>query len=206
MHVPTRSSKITSVKVNGTEVTDYTVDNFVNVKTPVGNSAVVEVTYANDEIAKVETKAVGGKNSDYTVKSNGKITAISDPQSLITNTDGINTDTITVKLGEKSGHHTFFVTVEKNDMTAVLPVDLEIKDAVELTDMEIVTGANAGIKVKLTNNTEKQLTLNAVLSTVSGKVTEENITIAAKGASNEILVPIENETDLTPAIIRLQQF
>ena len=32
MHVPTRSSKITSVKVNGTEVTDYTVDNFVNVK------------------------------------------------------------------------------------------------------------------------------------------------------------------------------
>lgn len=104
MHVPTRSSKITSVKVNGTEVTDYTVDNFVNVKTPVGNSAVVEVTYANDEIAKVETKAVGGKNSDYTVKSNGKITAISDPQSLITNTDGINTDTITVKLGEKSGH------------------------------------------------------------------------------------------------------
>ncbi len=33
-------------------------------------------------------------------------------------------------------------------MTAVLPVDLEIKDAVELTDMEIVTGANAGIKVK----------------------------------------------------------
>lgn len=67
-------------------------------------------------------------------------------------------------------------------MTAVLPVDLEIKDAVELTDMEIVTGANAGIKVKLTNNTEKQLTLNAVLSTVSGKVTEENITIAAKGS------------------------
>lgn len=100
MHVPTRSSKITSVKVNGTEVTDYTVDNFVNVKTPVGNSAVVEVTYANDEIAKVETEAVGGKNSDYTVKSNGKITAISDPQSLITNTDGIGTDTITVKLGE----------------------------------------------------------------------------------------------------------
>lgn len=80
MHVPTRSSKITSVKVNGTEVTDYTVDNFVNVKTPVGNSAVVEVTYANDEIAKVETEAVGGKNSDYTVKSNGKITAISDPR------------------------------------------------------------------------------------------------------------------------------
>ncbi len=46
------AQKITSVKVNGTEVTDYTVDNFVNVKTPVGNSAVVEVTYANDEIAK----------------------------------------------------------------------------------------------------------------------------------------------------------
>ena len=73
MHVPTRSSKITSVKVNGTEVTDYTVDNFVNVKTPVGNSAVVEVTYANDEIAKVETKAVGGKTPitllNQTVKS-----------------------------------------------------------------------------------------------------------------------------------------
>ncbi len=31
MHVPTKL-KITSVKVNGTEVTDCTVDNFVNVK------------------------------------------------------------------------------------------------------------------------------------------------------------------------------
>ncbi|MCI8521447.1 MAG: hypothetical protein HFE50_08140, partial [Clostridia bacterium] len=198
MHIPTRSSKITSVKVNGAEITDYTVNNFVNVITPVASGAVIEVTYANDELAKIETEAVGGKNADYTVKSNGKITAISDPQSLIVNTDGIGTDTITVNLGEKSGHHTFFVTVEKNDMTAVLPVDLEIKDAVELTDMEIVAGANAGIKVKLTNNTEKQLTLNATLSTVSGKVTEENITIAAKSASNEIFVPIESETDLTP--------
>ena len=56
----------------------------------------------------------------------------------------------------------------------------EIKDAVELTDMEIVTGANAGIKVKLTNNTEKQLTLNAVLSTVSGKVTEEKYNNSCK--------------------------
>lgn len=198
MHIPTRSSKITSVKVNGTEVTDYTVDNFVNVTTPAAKSAVVEITYANDETAKIEAEGIGGKNADYTVKSNGKITAVSDPQSLITNTDGIGTDTITVKLCEKSGHHTFFVTVEKNDMTAVLPVDLEIKDTVELTDMGIVTGANPGINVKLTNNTEKPITINAVLSTVSGKITVENITIAAKGASNEILVPLESETNLTP--------
>lgn len=198
MHIPARSSKITSVKVNGAEVADYTVDNFVNVTTPAATSAVVEVAYTGDETAKIEAESIGGKHADYTVKSNGKITAVSDPQSLITNTDGIGTDTITVKFGEKSGHHTFFVTVEKNDMTAVLPVDLEIKDTVELTDMEIVTGTNPGIKVKLTNNTEKPITINAVLSTVSGKITEENITIAAKGASNEILVPIENETALTP--------
>ena len=193
MHIPARSSKIESVTVNGAAA-EFTVDNFVNVTTPAGYSAQIKVTYANDEIAKIESSEIGGAGAEHTVRSNGTITAVSDPQGITTAVSGTGGNTITVTLGEKTGNHTFFVTVEKNDMKAVLPVDLEIKGGIEITDAQIT---NEGISVKLTNNTEDQVSVNAELSTVSGSVTRD-VTIAAKGKSEAMLVPVENASDLTP--------
>ena len=193
MHIPARSSKIESVAVNGAAA-EYTVDGFVNVTTPAGESAVIEVKYADDEIAAVNAAEIGGTDAEYTVKSNGTITAVSDPQGITTAVSGTGSDTISVTLGEKTGDHTFFVTVEKNDMKAVLPVDLKIKGGIEITDTEIT---NEGISVKLTNNTEKQVSVRAELSTVSGSITRD-VTIEAKGKSDAILVPVKNAEDLTP--------
>ncbi|MBQ2664449.1 MAG: DUF4450 domain-containing protein [Clostridia bacterium] len=200
MHIPARSSEVTSVKVNGTAVSDYTVDNFVNVTTPAGEQATVEVEYANEAVAAVEAAEVGGTGAEYSVSSNGTITAVSDPQGVLAEIpDTLGSANVTVQLANKTGNHTFFVTVEKNDMTAVLPVDLEIKGDIEIKGTEFVTtGANPGIKVKLVNNTEKSVTVNAKLSTATGSVTAENLTIAAKGESAEILVPAESASDLTP--------
>ncbi len=196
MHIPARSSKIESVTVNGNAV-EFTVDSFVNFATPISDNAEVAVRYADSEIAKTEAEEIGGTNSEYTVKSNGTITNISDPQGVLAEIPQLDSAEISVKLGEKTGHHTFFVTVKKDDMTAILPIDLEIRSGIEITDAKLVTGANAGISVKLTNNTEKQVTLNAVLSTVSGEVTKD-VTVKAKSSSEAMLVPLENVTDVTP--------
>ena len=182
MHIPARSSKIESVKVNGIDVSDYTVDTFVNVTTPMGKEAVIEIKYADDEIAKVESDDVAGTNSSYTVSSNGKIVEVSDPQGVISDIPELNSKDVTFKLGTKQGNHTFFVTVEKNDMRAVLPVDVLINGGIELTDAQIVTGENAGISVRLTNNDEKAVTVSAKLSTVSGDITKD-ITVPAKSSS-----------------------
>lgn len=198
MHIPARSSKITSVKVNNVETDSYTVDNFVNITTAAAKNAKIEVTYANDAIAAVEAAAIGGAGAEYKVSSNGKITAVSDPQGILADLPSVNTKDISVELANKKDNHTFFVTVEKDDMTAVLPVDLEIRDAVEITDMSIVSGTNAGIRLKLANNTAERITVDALLSTVSGSVEKKNITINTDGTSEEILVPVQNQTDLTP--------
>lgn len=198
MHIPTRSSEIKSVKVNGNEVTDYTVDSYVNVSTPLGNKAIIEVTYGNDEIAEITSEEIGGTNSEYKISSNGTIISISDPQDVVLELPELNSSDINVKLADKKGNHTIFVTVKKGDMTVVLPVDFEIKDAVEITDAEIVTGANTGIKLKLTNNTEKAITTDVTLSTVTDSIKKENLTISAKGKSDEIFVPVADKTDLTP--------
>ena len=195
MHIPSRSSKIISVKVNGVD-TKYVLNRFVNFVTPVSSSSVVEVTYASDELIKMKAPETGGADTEYTVKANGIIVDLSDPQGVTESVAGLGTDSITVTLGRKTGNHTFFVTVEKNDMSAVMPVEFVIRDAVEITDMEITAGAKNGINVKLANNTEKELHMKAVLSTVSGSTAAE-VVLPAKSSSDIIHVPVKKAADLT---------
>ena len=64
MHIPSRSSRVISV-------TDYTLTGFVNFITPVSNNSIIRVTYAADEIIKVESSKIGASNAEYTVKANG---------------------------------------------------------------------------------------------------------------------------------------
>lgn len=196
MHIPSRSSKVISVKVNGID-TNYTLTRFVNFTAPAGNHAKIEIVYATDELIKIESSPVGGVDTGHTVKTNGIITDISDPQGVTKKVTGIGTDHVVVTLGEKTGNHTFFVTVKKNDMLAVLPVNLVISDAVEITEASIVVETSPGICVKLTNNTEKEIQMKALLSTVSDSTVAE-ITIPAKSSSDTIYVPVKRETDLTP--------
>lgn len=69
-HIPSRSSRVISVTVNVVD-TDYTLTGFVNFITPVSNNSIIRVTYAADEIIKVESSKIGASNAEYTVKANG---------------------------------------------------------------------------------------------------------------------------------------
>ena len=89
-----------------------------------------------------------------------------------------------------------------DEMPAMMPVDFVICDAVELTDMLIVQDAEAGINVKLTNNTEKNIHVKAILSTVSNGTTVD-VTIPAKSSSDTIYVPVKKAVDLTPGNNRI---
>lgn len=89
-----------------------------------------------------------------------------------------------------------------DEMSAMMPVDFVIRDAVELTDMLIVPDAEAGKNVKLTNNNEKNIHVKAVLSTVSNG-TIVDVTIPAKSSSDTIYVPVKKAVDLTPGNNRI---
>lgn len=126
LHVPVRSSEITAVRVNGSIVSDYTIDDCVNVSTPKGKNAVVEIEYGKEEKADIISAAEGNINSDYTITSNGTIKEISDPQGVLTNIPELNNSSAAVTLGEKTGWHSIYVTVEKGMQTVKIPVDVNI--------------------------------------------------------------------------------
>lgn len=201
MHIPSRSSGIISLTVNGEE-TDYTLSRFVNFITPVNTHSVIEITYTDDEPIHIEASKTGGTDAEYTVTANGIITALSDPQGIIGSVTGVGTEHITATLNNKTGNHTFFIAVRKNAMSAVMPVDFEILDAVEMTEPEIIVGSKAGINIKLTNHTEKEIHINASLSTISGSTTAD-VAIPPKSSSGSIYVPVKEPADLTPGSNRV---
>lgn len=126
LHIPVRSSKIEEVKVNGAAITDYTVDGYVNATTPIGTSATVTVKYGNNEKATVTAAEQADINSSYTITSDGTIKSISDPQGVLNEIPALDTESATVTLGEKTGWHSIYVTVEKDNQTVKLPIDINI--------------------------------------------------------------------------------
>ena len=126
MHIPVRSSKIEKVIVNGTEINDYTVDGYVNLSTPIGTSALVTIKYGSADKAEVNSAEEANVNSICTITSNGTIKSISDPQGILAEIPSLNTDSVSVTLGEKTGWHSIYVTVEKDMQTVKLPIDINI--------------------------------------------------------------------------------
>lgn len=182
--IPTRSSTVKSVKVNGQKV-QYELTDYVSFTTEALSNATVEIKYTDEETAKVIYNNTAAAKSEFTVGSNGVITEIYDPQGVINASAGLNSDTLKVTLAEKTEHHTFFVTVKKNDMTVQQAVDIEIKNPVEIEEVRVVSDSELAFKFK--NYTEGTLNINAEISTTAG-VLEKTAKIEPHSSNEEIIV------------------
>lgn len=201
LKVPARSSQIKCVKVNGRSA-EFTLDRFVHVLTPPMTAATVEIVYGDGVPAELAYEKTGAAGEGFTIKSNGMITEISDPQGVVAGLSRLPAEEVTVNLGKTAGHHTFFVTVKKDQMTVTLPADLEIMESVVITNGELATGSSPGMNVRLGNNTERELKLTALFSTISGSC-EKRLIIPAKSQSEVIFVPVDRESHLTPGNNRI---
>lgn len=170
MNIPARTSDVESVKVNGQNI-EFTLDSSVHFTVPKTNSAVVEIKYGNGEKAEISSKETGAAGYEYSITSNGVITEISDPQSVIKSNSELNNEKLTVLLNDKLGNHTFFVTVKKDDSIVKLPVDLEIREPIEITDM--ASEGNKSICFNLRNNTENKMKINAEFNSLNDSIEKE---------------------------------
>lgn len=84
------------------------------------------VKYGNNEKATVTAAEQADINSSYTITSDGTIKSISDPQGVLNEIPALDTESATVTLGEKTGWHSIYVTVEKDNQTVKLPIDINI--------------------------------------------------------------------------------
>lgn len=196
MKVPARSSKVLSVKVNG-QALEFKVNKFVCFHTDTLQQAFIEIEYGSEEIAMISANNVGAAGLEYTVKSNGVIKKIKDPQEIIVKREEYEIAEIKVVLAEKLGHHTFFVEVEKDDMTVILPINLEIKSPVEIIETSIVSGTNPGVNLKLKNNMQKAISFSANISVKSSSVKVAYM-LTSHSRSRNIFIPVKEPFDLTP--------
>jgi hypothetical protein len=178
MSVPVRGSKISDVKVNGTSV-PYSVTSNVEFVTDKCSSAVIEIIYQNAETAHVSGSQTGAVGSEYQVSSNGIIKEIIDPQGIIVSNSGLNSSDVTVTFGGKKGNHTFFVSVQKDDIKTILPVDVELRDVVEIKSISL-NGNTFTFSLK--NNSPKAVAVmgNAKIGNTSVEV-EDTLPTSAEG-------------------------
>ncbi|MDL2302034.1 hypothetical protein LJC58_06745, partial [Lachnospiraceae bacterium OttesenSCG-928-D06] len=196
MKIPVRSSKILGVKVNG-EAVDFTVSKYVSFYTDKVDQADVEIEYGKGEVAFISNSKTGAAGSQYIVKTNGVIKNIIDPQEVIVNETIHSGAEVQLVLGEKTGYHTFFAEVEKDDMVAILPVDIEIRNPLEIIDTSIVQGMKPGVNLKIRNNTERVLRIVADISVGNYCVEVEEV-LESLGTSSTIFVKTEGLLGLTP--------
>ncbi len=206
LKIPARSSKVEWVKVNGKEAI-FELNQFVCLTTEALTDAKVEIKYGESEIAAVFAEAAGAMGEEFCVRSNGRIKSLTDMQEIFS--DKVYSGTklyfdeeafpseVTVKLGEKAGHHTFFAEIIKEDMKALLPVSLEIRQPLELCGTEIVNGEKTGIRTRIRNNMQKAVAITAKLSTINENMAAE-LVIAPGNCSEWLFVPVKNSFDLTP--------
>ncbi len=126
--IPVRYAKIKEVSVNGEKVL-FHVDRFVRFTTPAVQQAEVCITYEKSAPASAGGAATAEVGTTYTVRSNGTILRILDPQDVLASVSSLPAENPTVVLGKKEGEHTFFAEVHKDDMTAVLPIYVRITDS-----------------------------------------------------------------------------
>jgi hypothetical protein len=193
MSIPAKGSKVAEVKVNGRSVS-FEVTSNVEFETEKMTNAVIEILYANNEIATVSNNEVGAVNSGYTVTSNGVITKVIDPQMVVVSSVGLNSGTVKVMLADKTGDHTFFVEVEKDDMISILPVYVEIKRILEVTDMAY---SKNQFTFKLQNNSEKSIAVSGRARVADGNADIEDV-IDAGSYSQAFNITLTDRKNMLP--------
>lgn len=196
MSIPARSCDITSVKVNGADV-DYTVTSNIEFTTDKLESAVIEITYGSGSVPEVESSGIGAVESKYTVKTDGIITEIIDPQGIISSDSGTGSSDITVTLADKPGDHSFFVRVSKGDINEVKPVDVNIKEKVEITDITLSTSGTPTLTFGIHNNTEETISLKGFVR-FAGSETRVDSQIKPGETYSGYSIKIEEKSNITP--------
>lgn len=126
--IPARYAKIKAVTVNGKSIS-FHVDRFVRFTAPAAERAEVYITYEESATAAVAGAETADVGTPYTLTSNGMILRILDPQRVLAEVSPLPAEKVTVTLGTKAGARTLFAEVCKDDMTAMLPVYVNITDA-----------------------------------------------------------------------------
>nr|WP_304976280.1 DUF4450 domain-containing protein [uncultured Acetatifactor sp.] len=134
MQVPARSSVVEGVWVNGVKV-PYSLSRTVMFETMPLKEARIEIQYGDSAPAGIQGAGTAVAGGEYCLRADGLITKIMDPQGILEEMPELPACAVSVRMRRITGYHTFFAEVEKDEMKAVLPVNLELKGTEEISGM-----------------------------------------------------------------------
>ena len=157
-----RTARVDSVRLNGAEARFQWEPGigraWVVVLAPQSNEAQIEVKYAAGPLAALDFSPVAGLGHEYSFGvQNGKLVEVRDPQGL-TSEVHIDGTRCTSRLDGRPGWHTLFALAESGQARVWLPVDVELRPPLEISDARLtVEGGRARCLCSLRNNTQRAL-------------------------------------------------
>ncbi len=202
-----RSTKIKSVKVNGKDV-DYSLNpgighSWLEMETSESNDVKIEVIYNNGQtnnMPEIEASSVGAVGEEYTFSvNNSNIIRLHDPQGILDiDQSTVKKSKASVMLKNKPGTHTFFVLVESGNSEMWLPVDLTLKQSLEIVDEDLVVkDGEAFAQFAIENNSQQNFNLKGT-GNIAGTTYDLHTPIKANDKSDLITFKINDPSKLTP--------
>ena len=165
---------------------------------PAGHESAFEITYGKDALPSLVADPVAACGQTYALQvSGGHILEVRDPQGVLAEIT-IDGSTCRGTVAAAAGWHTFFILVESGDVRLWLPVDVEVRPAVEIEQAKLlVSGNRVRCACSLRNNTQRPLALRGVLN-FSGSTCRVDLTLPALGGSETLTFGLTCPTALTP--------
>lgn len=197
-----RKTKVQQVLVNGLEV-NYSLraavgGTYLVINIPPNEEAVVQVVYGEGELPQLVFTPYGAPGSYQVLVDRGTITKVYDPQGILDQENSLfEGSACTVNL-KRLGWHTFFVYLTIDDLGVWLPVDLEIREQLEIINEGLVKHqGNTYCRFAIRNNTQENQELRGTVTFADSQTTFKQ-GVHAGGQSDWILVEVKDEISLTP--------
>ena len=208
-----KQDRIEKVTLDGEEV-EYNVEAgvgraFIVVETPLEKEAALNVTY-RESTGKFDTATpadhslsctpVGSKGESYEVFANScELLELNDPQGVLSDIQ-LKNGVLKAQINASPGHRTFFLLAKNGDVSFWQPVDLEVREPLDITDGKLLISKTESGKVlysfTLRNNLPQALNLE-VTSRFLEEENTESITISPY-SSHAFIYKLKEISALTP--------
>ena len=169
---------------------------FIEVDAPKGTTTEFAVTHAARPLPTVRHAPVGARGLLFAIDSaGGDLIELKDPQGVFAGVR-IEPRRLSATVVGTPGHHTAFVRVRGQAVEFWQPVDLEIRNPIEIVEAEVFPDAR-GLTLALRNNGPEPCDLPGVLA-VGGKETAAFVRLAPRSQSTPMSVPLDAGVRLMP--------
>lgn len=194
-----RKDAIKGLKVNG-KAQKWTLSEAVSspqikIEVPYTSEYTIEIEWGGNDLAKIDSENTSVYGQEWNLTTSANITKVYDPQSVLSNVKR-NANKLDGKTVGAKGTRTLFVQLKQGEMTWWQPVNIEMKDALDVDydaekeslEFTLINNSNRAIKGEVLVNGFKQAV------NLSGKGAKASFAISAEDAvfGTNLLQVLEN--------------